>query len=649
MRFEAAAAGFALALALAGCGAQPVAKSDNHIVQAQDSRGTAGASSIPEPVRAIPLPPPPEARDSEVRYSVVVADQPVRDVLMAMARETRVNFDIATNVEGTVNLNAIDQTLPQILDRMAKQADIRWEKTNNVYTVVKDTPYLRNYRVDYVNMARDTTETVGIATQVISGSLTGASPSGGASPTVGGSNNSTLTVTSTSRQRFWETLEKNLKDLLRETDKLLPEGSSETFVQNRGQTASASSQARTTAAARRTAAAGSATGAARPLEGPGESQQATASETVEQRLTFREAASVIVNPENGIITVRATSRQHEKVREFLDQIVGASKRQVLIEATIAEVTLNDNYQSGVDWSALGLSGLGYSIQQTFGNPALPNTPGALSTSFFSIHYNNPNAARGGSIQSTIKLLEQFGRTRVLSSPKLMVLNNQTAMLKVVDNRVYFTIKSDTSTVVNAGTLQTITTTQNVVPVGFIMNVTAQISDADMVTLNVRPTVTRIIDQVPDPAAVQFNTTSLVPVTQTREMESILRVASGQTAILGGLMIDSYEAQRNGLPIASRIPLFGDLVSAKNELTSKSELVIFIRPLVVRDASVEGDLATYRRYVPDREFFRDTQPPFPKVEQAIERIERTRSLPDVEVKTVPVVPDAPLPPSVTERP
>jgi general secretion pathway protein D len=166
---------------------------------------------------------------------------------------------------------------------------------------------------------------------------------------------------------------------------------------------------------------------------------------------------------------------------------------------------------------------------------------------------------------------------------------------------------------------------------------------------VRPTVTRIIDQVPDPAAVQFNTTSLVPVTQTREMESILRVASGQTAILGGLMIDSYEAQRNGLPIASRIPLFGDLVSAKNELTSKSELVIFIRPLVVRDASVEGDLATYRRYVPDREFFRDTQPPFPKVEQAIERIERTRSLPDVEVKTVPVVPDAPLPPSVTERP
>src|SRR5438309_12113907 len=123
MRVEAAAAWFALALTVAGCGAQPVAKSENHMVQPQESRSVA---SIPEPVRAIPLPPPPEARASEVRYSVVVADQPVRDVLMAMARETKVNFDIDARVEATVNLNAIDQTMKQILNRMAKQVDMRW-------------------------------------------------------------------------------------------------------------------------------------------------------------------------------------------------------------------------------------------------------------------------------------------------------------------------------------------------------------------------------------------------------------------------------------------------------------------------------------------------------------------------------------------
>src|SRR6478752_1334888 len=128
MRFEAAAAWSALALALAGCGAQPVAKTHHHLVQ--QPLEARSAANIPDPVRAIPLPPPHEPRAAEVRYSVVVADQPVRDVLMAMARETKVNFDIDPRVEGTVNLNAIDQTLKQILTRMAKQVDMRWEVEN---------------------------------------------------------------------------------------------------------------------------------------------------------------------------------------------------------------------------------------------------------------------------------------------------------------------------------------------------------------------------------------------------------------------------------------------------------------------------------------------------------------------------------------
>src|SRR5205814_10076991 len=105
---------------------------------------------------------------------------------------------------------------------------------------------------------------------------------------------------------------------------------------------------------------------------------------------------------------------------------------------------------------------------------------------------------------------------------------------------------------------------------------------------------------PNPALAQAKVPSLIPVTQTREMESVLKVASGQTAVLGGLMIDSFDSQRAGLPVASRIPFFGDLVSKRNDLASKSELVIFVRPYVVRNASVEDDLAAYRRYLHDRE-------------------------------------------------
>jgi general secretion pathway protein D len=620
-------------LLLAACGARPLAKSEAHIQPRETTQ--AAIASIPEPVRGVPLPPAPKAREQELRYSVVVANQPVREVLLAMARETGRNFDIAEDVSGNVTINAIDQTLKQILTRMAKQVDMRWEEHGGVISVVKDTPFLRTYHVDYVNMSRDVGETVGIATQVISGSVGGTVTPGSVG---GGNNNSTLTISATSKNRFWETLEKNIKDLLRETDKELPPGSSETYVQSRGAGAFSTTQARAATAARRTTTTQGTRSAT--VETPGDSQSAQTTESHEERLTFREAASVIVNPETGIVSVRATSRQHDKVQEFLEQVAGSSKRQVMIEATVVEVDLNDNYQAGVDWSALGLNGLGYSIQQAFAPPSLPNTPNALSNSFFSIHYNNPNAAAGGSISSTVKLLDQFGRTRVLSSPKLMVINNQTAVLKVVDNRVYFTVKADTVTNQTTATT-TFTTTQNVVPVGFIMNVTPQISGGDMVTLNLRPTVTRIIDTVadPNPSLAAAGVTSLIPVTQTREMESVLKVGSGQTAVLGGLMMDSFEGRTNGLPIASQIPLLGDLVSQRNDVSQKSELVIFIRPIVVHDASLDTDLADYRKYLPNDAFFKDTRPAPPQLQRELERIEQghwPRGEPN------PVVPDVRAP-------
>ena len=612
MRFLASAPCFALVLAIAGCGTRPLAKPEGHIQPAAEP--IPGTAQIPATVRAVPMPPAPSAREAEIKYSVVVANQPVREVLLAMARETKINFDIHPGIEGTINLNAIDQTLKQILTRIAKQVDMRWEMEGQTITAMPDTPFLRIYRVDYVNMSRDVSETVGISTQVISGGVVG-----GTGAAAGGSNNSTLTITNLAKHHYWETLEKNIRDILRETDKQLPEGSSETFVQNRGQTSVASTQARTTTQPRtgRTTTTQNRTS----MDSPGETQQAQNTDFVEQRLTFREAASVVVNAETGIVMVRATSRQHEKVQSFISSVTDSSKRQVLIEATIVEVALNDNYQSGVDWSALGLNGLGYSIRQGFAGPSLPSTPFALDTSSFSLSYSNPNAAAGGNISSTIKLLESFGKTRVLSSPKLMVLNNQTAMLKVVDNRVYFTIKADTVTNQTSATT-TFTTTQNVVPVGFIMNVTPQISEGDMVTINVRPTVTRIIDTVndPNPALAAAKVVSTIPVTQTREMESVLKVASGQTAILGGLMIDRFEGRRDGLPLASRIPFFGDLVSKRNDVTEKTELVVFIRPYVIRNASVDEDLASFRKYLPSSEFFRDTRTPLPCLENGLQRLE-----------------------------
>ena len=131
-----------------------------------------------------------------------------------------------------------------------------------------------------------------------------------------------------------------------------------------------------------------------------------------------------------------------------------------------------------------------------------------------------------------------------------------------------------------------------------MTLTPQINDNGQVTLSVRPTITRFLDFKNDPnpslctvvgtglTASQKCIINQVPQIQIREMESVLQLVSGQTAILGGLMIDRFEGKREGLPLASRIPIFGDLVSKRNDVTEKTELVIFIRPYVIRNASTD---------------------------------------------------------------
>ena len=207
-------------------------------------------------------------------------------------------------------------------------------------------------------------------------------------------------------------------------------------------------------------------------------------------------------------------------------------------------------------------------------------------------------------------MESFGTLKVLSSPKISVINNQTALLKVVDNRVFFTIKADTSQN-QTTTVTTFTTTLNSVPVGFVMSVTPQISESDTVLLNVRPTVSRITGFVndPNPALAAANVVSRIPEIQTREMESVIKVASGQVAVMGGLMQDEVNNQDDAIPGLGRLPGIGALFQHRNDTNTKTELVIFLRPVVIKDASIDGDFRSFRGNLPDDKFFETpTTPP-----------------------------------------
>jgi general secretion pathway protein D len=183
------------------------------------------------------------------------------------------------------------------------------------------------------------------------------------------------------------------------------------------------------------------------------------------------------------------------------------------------------------------------------------------------------------------------------------MNNQTATLKVADNRIYFTVKADTTTSNGIATTN-FTTTPNEVSVGFLMNVTPQISDAEAVTINIRPTITRIVRYVndPNPSLATAGVTNPVPEIQTREMESIIKIDSGQTAVMGGLMQDDINYQTDAIPGLGDIPGIGNFFRNRNDTNTKTELVIFLKPTIIRDPSINGDYRSFRDQLPNREFF-----------------------------------------------
>ncbi len=592
-------------LSLAGCTtAPPLIPSGSHI-GTEPARPSAPVASIPQPVDIPASLPKPKAVPRQETYSVVVNNVKVQELLFALARDAKINVDVHPGLNGTVTLNAIDQTLPQLLSRIARQVDMRYEIDGPNLVVMPDSPFLRTYRVDYVNLARDTTGSVSINTQITSsGGGSSSSGSGGVGASaLGGSNNSTTEVRNTGRNRFWESLEKNIKDILRETDKILPEGSSETVIENEDVQTTTGTGAQPGGTSGRRQAAPTNLAAS-----PNAAMLQTTGTQIVRRTTFREAASVIVNPETGIVTVRATGRQHEKVHEFIDQVMMSAKRQVLIEATIAEVTLGNGYQQGIDWSRLRPDGSGFGIAsaQLGANPTSNITP-------FVINYST--AGKTLNVLSSINLLERFGTVKVLSSPKLSVLNNQTALLKVVDNIVYFEVKADTTTTANVGTTTAFTTTPRSVSVGLVMSVTPQISDNDNIVLNVRPTISRVTALARDPnPSIPASIPNNVPQIQTRELESVLRVSNGDIAVLGGLMEDRIDYKTGRVPILGAIPAFGEALTSRDNAVQKTELVIFLRPIVIRDPSLDGDYRGYRDRLPSSDYFRNNpNPPLPQWE------------------------------------
>jgi general secretion pathway protein D len=424
-------------------------------------------------------------------YSIDVRLTPVEQVLTALARDQRIGLELRPGAEGLVTLSIFNSPLPELIERLCNQANLRCEFDGKHLVAMPDTPFLRAYLVDYVNLARDMTGTIATNTQIATSS-SAVDAKGNSSGTAG---NASLTqISAKATNHFWETLENNIRALLKE----------------------------------------------------------------------HESTSVISNRETGTLVVLANTSQHQKVAEFIDLVQGAAQRQVMIEATIAEVTLSDSYRQGIDWNRLSLPFVSI-------NPR--SVSGAMQPSV--AYLSNRHDVR-------LDWLETFGTVKVLSSPKLSVLNNQTAILKVVEEIVYFLVDASVTEYNNSDREKiTATTKPQSVSVGLVMAVTPQIGRDGAIILGVRPTISSISGFKDDPNPSLGSIPNRVPQIRTREMESVLRLADGEIAILGGLMEDKIDTDTNRIPLFGAIPLLGELFTRRENSTRRSELVIFLRPRLIR--------------------------------------------------------------------
>ena len=314
----------------------------------------------------------------------------------------------------------------------------------------------------------------------------------------------------------------------------------------------------------------------------------------------KKGRNIVVSPQSGMIVVRAMPHEIRAVEKFINKTQNFVQRQVIIEAKILEVELNERFQTGINWAALQASGSdsvlagqtgGGSIFGGSGVTGIAGNSGVLNPSSLTQISGTAAKAFGGMFSlalnvgsdfaAFIELLKTQGDVQVLSSPQISTVNNQKAVIKVGKDEFFITdVESNTST-----TTATASTQSNVELTPFFsgvaLDVIPQISEDGEIVLHVHPSVSSVTEKTKN-INVSSGSSLSVPlaISSIRESDSIIRAKSGQVVILGGLMQNTIEQQVSQIPLLGDIPLLGALFRHTQEISKKSELVILLKPIVI---------------------------------------------------------------------
>lgn len=506
--------------------------------------------AIPEISSILTTPTPSSVLTDKLISISVTEDIPLKDVLIELSRLADVDMEIDPGITGGIILRVTDKPFNEVIERVVDLGGLRYKVIKGTIRVERDNPYKKDYKVDYLNMTRTSSSKISVDTNGLGAGAEGAS----ALPS-GSSSNTEQTTTSD----VWESVQTALNNIL-----AFNEQANITNITS--------------------------------VEG---------SETSASPVT-----KIQVNRQAGLISIIATDRQHKSIGEYLSSVEDQTSSQVLIEAKVVEVTLDEQYKSGVDWGTLAdKTGLGLAVSGNFGASI------SSSTDFITLRGDNSP----GDMSTAISFTEQFGVARTISSPRLNAMNNQQSVLSFAENTVYFQlqVEEETDEAEGGGSTTTLTVESELktVPVGVILSLQPSINlETNEITMHVRPTMSRITGTVSDPGvdliiARQGGNNpvaqSLIPVIEVREMDSVLKIRSGEIMVIGGLMKDEQSSEDKGVPFANRTPILGNLFKSKNQVSKTVETVIFIKATIVKN----NDARSIQKF--DKDYYNTFAPRDPR--------------------------------------
>jgi MSHA biogenesis protein MshL len=488
------------------------------------------------------------AEQVEPVFDVIASDLDARQFFLGLVKGSGYNVVVHPEVEGKITLDLSDVSVPETIQAVQEIYNFPIKRQGNLYTVMPAGMRTEAFKINYLDIRRG-----GVSqTRVASGSVSD----------VGSTGDNNRSATSSIDDNG------NTHNQGRESQ-------AGTYIETSGQS-----------------------------DFWGQLQA-----NLELLIGSNEGRKIVVTPQAGIVIVRAMPNEIDIVRNYLQSSELIMRRQVLLEAKILEVTLNDQFQAGINWTALGSIGDDKSLVFSQGSAAfdhvdglfVPKIPGstgipsaASSNGIFGISMDLKDFA------GIIDLLETQGTVQVLSSPRISTINNQKAVIKVGKDEFFVTDVTNTVTTGSSGGNAISTPSVELTPFfsGIALDVTPQISDNDEVILHVHPAISEVLEQVRSFDVADQNFTLPLASSTIRESDSIIFAKSEQVVVIGGLIQSITRDDNSATPWASKIPILGNAFKQRAQASKKQELVILIKPRVVNSKtmvdSISGSLTRIRK-------------------------------------------------------